>query len=207
MITKMTRWRLLALLSFSLAVAIPASIIATYIPSFGDKPADGPPVAESMMSPGYSTPFLAAGINNPPIVPASQAGLPDDELIIGVEMNGRARAYRVSALRGPMSHVVNDVIDHSPVTVTYCDIRDCARGFTGKKRDTPLDVSLAGLHDGDLLLKTGDTMFSQSTGEGLRNDGTTFAPLESHPIVRTTWKAWRDSHPSTDVYLGPQTRP
>jgi hypothetical protein len=203
----LTRWSVFTILCIIVAVAVPVAIVATYANWFQPAAGDEPPVAESMTGPGYNTPYAAPGITKPLTVPASKAGLPDDEPIIGVEMNGQYRAYLLSAMRGTTSHVVNDVIGLAPVTVTYCDLANCARGFTSKNRSKPLDISTAGLFNGNLLLRTDGEMFSQPTGEGLRKDGATFKPFDDHPLVRTTWKAWRDEHPKTDVYLGPKERP
>src|SRR5262249_40673622 len=71
--------------------------------------------------------FNAPGIDRPPIVAAGDAGLNDNEEVIGVDVRGKARAYRLSALLDRQHHVVNDLIDGVPVTVTYCDLSNCLR--------------------------------------------------------------------------------
>ncbi len=56
--------------------------------------------------------------------------------------------------------------------------------------------------DGNLLLKFGGYFIQQPTGEARSGDGTTIHPLKTFPITRTTWKAWREKHPDTEVYVG-----
>src|SRR5207244_3603110 len=54
--------------------------------------------------------FEAEGILRPPTVKADDAVLADDEEVIGVVVDGRARAYRLEALRRPPFHIVNDLV-------------------------------------------------------------------------------------------------
>ena len=43
--------------------------------------------------------------------------LPDDDLVLGLESGGEARAYPIRMLT--YHHIVNDVVAGSPVLVTY----------------------------------------------------------------------------------------
>src|SRR4051812_11606994 len=76
--------------------------------------------------------FHLDGIVRPPIVEAGASDLRPDEEVIGVEVDGRPRAYRLSAFRDPAHHVVNDLIDGVPLTVSYCDLNDCVRTYTDR---------------------------------------------------------------------------
>ena len=154
-----------------------------------------------------SSPYSAPGIRTPPIVRAPDADLKDDESIIGIEVNGHYRAYRQAAMSGMTAHVVNDLIGDVPVSVTYCDRANCARAFTDSRRSQPLELSTGGMVDGNLALRLGEIWIWQPTGETLFDDGSKKRPLSDFPIVRTTWKAWRQLHPGTEVYVGPIVRP
>lgn len=149
-----------------------------------------------------SADFEAPGIDRPPAVPAADAALADNEAVVGVSAGGRRRAYSVRALaRTAESHIVNDVLDGVPVSVTYCDIYRCTRVFTGGPPGEPLDLSQGGLTDGGMVLKSGSHTYRQDSGEALEPGG---SPLRygSLPCEETTWGAWRHAHPDTDVYTG-----
>ena len=56
-------------------------------------------------------------VYEPQFVTAAQAGLQPEELVMGVEINGDARAYPVGILRS--REMVNDVVGGTPVLVTW----------------------------------------------------------------------------------------
>ncbi len=159
------------------------------------------------------------GISRPPTRRAEDAKLPDDEEVIGVVVDGKARAYRVKAfVDDPSLHIVNDLIGDRPLTVAYCDQSDCARAYAGPRGGRPLDVAQAGLRGGEMILKVGETYYRHRTAEPIEagggppfpfpieaGDGPPF-PFPSYPLARRTWRDWRREHPDTDLYLGPERR-
>lgn len=56
-------------------------------------------------------------IYNPEFVPADQAGYADDELVMGVAINGEAKAYPVGLLNS--REMVNDELGGIPILVTW----------------------------------------------------------------------------------------
>jgi hypothetical protein len=137
---------------------------------------------------------------------AASAQISDDEPVIGVVVDGKPRAYRLWAFIGPQRHVLNDLVAAKPVTVTYCDLRDCVRVFAGDG-PAPLDVGTGG-HDRGLLLLVGGRRFRQESLEPADPTARAQFPLRPMRFERTTWKQWRDAHPDTDVVLDPsQARP
>lgn len=56
-------------------------------------------------------------IYDPQFVSAEESGYTPDELVMGVEINGDARAYPVGLLRS--REMVNDLIGGTPVLVTW----------------------------------------------------------------------------------------
>lgn len=58
-------------------------------------------------------------ITEPPIVSADQSGLADNELIIGVEIDGQARAYPINQLTGPSREIINDVLAGTAIAATW----------------------------------------------------------------------------------------
>ena len=124
-----------------------------------------------------------------------------EELILGVELGGDARAYplRILGAHG----VANDTINKIPVALVYC--RSCGSAVL-YRTDTPkgtLTLALSSRsRDGEPLLvdrQTG-TLWRQLTGtpvEGpLAGSGIELQPL---PVVLTNWKSWFESLLETRV--------
>ena len=144
------------------------------------------------------------GIDRPPILKASASKVRPDEEVIGVLIDGKARAYRLDVFRERSQHVVNDLVQGKPVTVSYCDLNECVRVFTDPRSSEPLPVSIAGLYEGgELVLDLGGTLYFQKSGDRLdKNSGPAVIPLERLAPTRTTWERWRQAHPDTDIYEG-----
>jgi len=134
--------------------------------------------------------------------------LKPDDLVLGVEIAGDARAYPLSILE--RHAVANDTIDRIPVAVAWC--RPCGSAVA-YRMDTPkgtLILAASGkVRDGDSLLvdrQTG-TLWKQLTGtpvEGpLAGSGLQLQPL---PVVLTTWTRWFQSHLESRV-LARETAP
>jgi hypothetical protein len=63
-------------------------------------------------------PFDAiAPVYDPEFVPAQEAPLQEDELVMGIAINGEAKAYPVSVLR--FREIVNDELGELPILVTW----------------------------------------------------------------------------------------
>jgi hypothetical protein len=138
----------------------------------------------------------------PPVVAAEAAGLDDAEKVIGVVVNGAARAYRLDALRDPRHHIVNDLVGGAPVSVAYCDQTDCIRTYTGPGAE-PLRVRIAGLRDCGLVVKLDGVYYDHRSGRVVEGPpGASPLPHDRVPWTRTTWGAWRREHPATDISVG-----
>jgi hypothetical protein len=138
---------------------------------------------------------------SPAVATADAAGLADDEIVLGVVLGGRARAYRLRALGERTHHVVNDSVGGVPVAVTYCDITDCVRAYTSPPGSVAT-VRLAGLEDGEMVVEVGGVEYLQRSGAPRHGDAPAL-PLETLDPSRTTWKEWKSLHPDTDVFIGP----
>jgi hypothetical protein len=152
------------------------------------------------LAPLQATPFLWPAKSRPATVSAAESGLKDDEVVIGVFVDGKARAYRRRAFAGMTNHVVNDVLGTIPVTVTHCDETGCSRVYTGDGTE-PLQIMTGGF-SGGLLLRIGDVFYHQSTGLPLRDPEATRIPYQLVEFEEVTWAKWRTAHPETDVYVG-----
>jgi hypothetical protein len=154
-----------------------------------------PQMALMLMLLGKTGPFSLPGIVDPPVESAEATTAPVEAKVIGVSINGQSRAYCVSEMGTPFTHVINDVIDQIPVTVTYCDRTGCARVFT-KADDLlgPLDVGVGGFSGGQLVLHVEHQNFAQNSRD---------IPLQDLEFETTTWGQWRSKHPGSDICTKP----
>jgi len=156
----------------------------------GEPPAVGP--APPPMT--GATPFMVPPLQRPPLQVAEVAELADDQDIIGIVVNGAARAYSTRAMSAMRYHVVNDSIAGTSATVTYCDRTDCVKVFGLKGAAEPLTLSTAGWSGEELVLALDGRTYPQTSEE---------IPLEPLPYQRMTWKEWRELHPETLVFANP----
>jgi hypothetical protein len=159
-------------------------------------PDEKPPASAKARASGPIYP----GVDNPVAVPALGAGVQDYEDVIGVVVNGKARAYRLAGMKGkPQDHVVNDLIAGSPTTVAFCDIGRCTRVFTADSKDA-LKVAVNGMVEGSMVLAIDGRRFYQETGKPI--DDHEPSPLIEVKHERMTWGKWKAAHPDTDIYVG-----
>ena len=55
----------------------------------------------------------------PEIVAASEAGVGDEDIVMGIVLNGHARAYPVNYMNGPFNEIVNDTLGGTPIASTW----------------------------------------------------------------------------------------
>jgi hypothetical protein len=145
------------------------------------------------------------GVVRPTTLAAGASGMRDDEEVIGVVIDGKARAYRLDAFRDRTRHLVNDLVGGVPVAVTYCDLTNCVRVYTDPRASAPMEIEVAGLTDGEMVMKLGGVLYFQKSGKPLKpGDSPTTIPFALLSPTRTTWKEWTHLHPETDVYVGPR---
>jgi hypothetical protein len=148
----------------------------------------------------------SAGLFQPPTSGVEGSGMRDDDEVIGVVGGGRARAYRLDALRPRTHHVVNDLVGGVPITVAYCDLTECVRGYTDPQGHAPLGFSVGGLYideGSQMVVKLDGVFYFHKSGKPIKpGPGSTAMPYELIEPTRTTWKEWVRRHPETDVYTG-----
>jgi hypothetical protein len=136
------------------------------------------------------------GVRDPELVPTDQVMLDDDEVVIGIEAFGEARAYiRRSFENRPDRHIVHDQINAIPVAITHCDRTGYTRVLTAGPGEGSLDLRCGGwLPEQEMSLLVGDREYAQSSRE---------LPLADLPFVEMTWKEWREKQPVSLIYVGP----
>jgi hypothetical protein len=142
-------------------------------------------------------------IVRPRVREAKESRIGPEELVVGVEAGGHPRAYRLAAFEEPRHHVVNDLIRGVPVSVVYCNITRCLRVYSDPAASKPLDVQVAGLLNGELVVRLRGALYLQGSGAALqpaRSSGS--APYDLLNPELATWSEWSARHPDTDVYEG-----
>ena len=141
------------------------------------------------------TPGEIEPIVQPELVPAKEAELADEEMMIAIEVGGKHQAYWIRDLSQPGSHVVNDMVGGLAVSITYCDQTDFARVFTDPETDEPLKLRTWGWMEKQLALQVGSP-------ENIHLHNDKAIPLEDYPFVRVPFGQWRSQHPDGLVYVG-----
>jgi hypothetical protein len=133
---------------------------------------------------------------------AELPGLVDETAVIGVERDGRARAYPLAVL--DWHEVVNDSFG-GPLLVTYCPL--CGSAVVAE-RTVAGSATLFGvsgkLYRGDLVMYDAATesLWSQLLATAIQGPRTGDR-LSILPSRLTSWGSWREAHPDTEVLLPP----
>ncbi len=139
-------------------------------------------------------------IDDPKYVSASDATfLGDDELIMGIDINGQQRAYPARIM--DYHEIVNDPIAGQPVAVTWCPLCGSGVAFDPRIDGEVIEFGVSGvLHDSDLVMydRKTDTLWQQITGQGIMGPRKG-ERLEILPMTMTDWQTWRQAHPETMV--------
>lgn len=133
------------------------------------------------------------GVRKPDVQSANAANVDENSRVIGVTVGGRPRAYVMKAMTMLGTHIVNDLVEDVPVTVTYCDRTGCVRVLTQADESEALPVNLGGWVDGKMNLLWEGKLYAQNDDK---------IPMEEMSFMVTTWKEWKSLYPETDVYTG-----
>lgn len=145
-----------------------------------------------------NTPFITEGLQQPPQQQGAAAALPGDERIVGVIVDGAARAYSLKAMSGMRSHVINEVYGETPLSVTYCDRTDCVRVLTTDSPGQTIPLATGGFAEGQMLLKLGPDMYAQNSKE---------IPLADYEFEVATWQDWISRYPDSTVFISDESPP
>lgn len=139
-------------------------------------------------------------IDNPKFVAADGADfLRDDDRVIGVYKNGLARAYPIRIL--DHHEVVNDTFNGEAILVTYCPLCYTGMVFSAQASDFGLKFGVSGLlYNSDVLLydRSTGSLWSQILSKAISGP-LKGMELPAVPASHTTWRHWRERHPTTTV--------
>ena len=122
----------------------------------------------------------------------------DNELVIGLALQGDARAYPIRLLS---SHeIVNDVVGGHPVAITWCPLCFSALVFD-RVVERELTFGVSGyLFRNNLVMydHQTNTLWSQVLAQGIRG-ALRGEHLNLIPSELTEWGHWKERHPQTQV--------
>lgn len=139
-------------------------------------------------------------IDNPKFVNASQAPfLKDDDLVIGLRLNGETKAYPLFIL--VWHEIVNDKFGNTPVTITYCPLCFTTQVFERILNGTEVQFGTSGkLYNSNLVMydRSSGSYWSQALGESIKGPfaGTN---LKKIPFDVARWSDWKSLYPDSLV--------
>jgi hypothetical protein len=138
-------------------------------------------------------------LTNPEALAPPNSGIADDSRVLGLLINGEARAYPLWLLWN--HEIINDTLGGEPVLVSYCPLTGSGIAFDPVIDGEPRNFGVSGL-----LYENNLVMFDRQT-ESLWNQlllgaqcGTEIGTnLQLLPIMETTLAHWRQLYPQTTV--------
>jgi hypothetical protein len=132
------------------------------------------------------------------VAPADKNKVPPERLVVGVEINGDARAYPLMFIG--YHHQVRDRIGGKDVLVTYCTVCRTARVFSPLVDGRLERFRLVGMDQWNAMLEDATTgsWWRQATGAAVAGPrkGARLAPIRSR---QTTLADWLVAHPASLV--------
>ncbi len=125
--------------------------------------------------------------------------LKDNDFILGVYIDGEARAYPHNVLW--WHEIYNDKIGDTEFSVSFCPLTGSGIAVAGKVGSSAADFGVSGnLFNSNLVMfdRQSESFFSQMIFTGITGEKKG-VKLELLPIVETTWKRWKEMHPETKV--------
>ncbi|MCH8073344.1 MAG: DUF3179 domain-containing protein [Proteobacteria bacterium] len=144
-------------------------------------------------------------LDYPAFISANEATyLKSRDRVLGIELNGVARAYPIRILN--YHEIVNDAFGGHAIVVTFCPLCNSGIAFNAEVDGTRLEFGVSGLlYNSDVLLYDRQTGSLWSQIEKTAITGTMKGTrLDALPMAHTTWRDWVARHPETEV-LSDQT--
>jgi hypothetical protein len=159
-----------------------ASIVPTEEILRGGPPRDGIPALDS-----------------PATVGVDAASWRDDEMVVGVEWPGGARAYPLAIL--VWHELVNDTVGGRPILVSYCPLCGTAMVFDRRVDGAERRFGVSGLlYRSDLLMfdRETESLWSQISAESVTGPSVKRRLTLLRSKMRP-WGEWKRAHPETTV--------
>jgi hypothetical protein len=129
--------------------------------------------------------------------------LDSNKLIIGIEINGDARAYPIQLIG--YHHQVRDTVGHTPVMITYCTVCRTGRVYSPVVNGKPESFRLVGMDHFNAMFEDASTKswWRQVTGEAIAGP-LKGAALQEIPSRQASLASWLRMYPNSTI-LQPDT--
>ena len=133
--------------------------------------------------------------------PPERNKVAEDRLVVGVAMNGDARAYPLRFIG--YHHQVRDTVGGKEILVSYCTVCRTGRVFSPIVQGRSETFRLVGMDHFNAMFedKTTKTWWRQANGEGVVGE-LQGSKLEELPSSQVTLKQWLAVHPKSLVMQG-----
>ena len=142
-------------------------------------------------------------IDNPQFTPAAEIGeIFEDELVLGIEYNGLAKAYPIPILN--WHEIVNDEIDDLSIAITYCPLTDTGIGWNRRVGSRSLSFGVSGLLYNTNLMpydRRTNSIWSQQALQSV-NGLLRGTQINTINMVETTFKTWKKAYPNSMILNG-----
>lgn len=127
----------------------------------------------------------------------SDKWLKEEDLVIGVTMNGVAKAYPIRVLN--YHEVINDDFKGQRVAITYSPLCGSAMAYRTSTHDQQWEMAVSGLlYNNNALYfdRETESLWSQVLGRAVAGPAAG-AQLDLLPTTLTTWAEWQERYPET----------
>jgi hypothetical protein len=158
------------------------------------------PDPEIVKKKGYANPDWEQAIAKLPTVGAVDQNDPlkPRDLIIGIELNGKSKAFPFSTLK--KNRAILDSIDGVPVLVLLAKDDLSVRAFETKVDEIALSLYVNNQPPSDLFFDINTGTQWNFEGKGVSGP-LAGQQLKRIPILKDYWFDWKNYHPDTKVYL------
>jgi hypothetical protein len=147
-------------------------------------------------------PRILVPLDEPDHLSADAAGIDDDTMVVGIEIDGDAHAWQVRTL--VPHHIVHDRVGNRPVVAAWCAVCNSGMVYDGTVEGESLHFEAEAVWRQNMVMRDRETgtLWQHATGEALIGplDGTHLEVLGGQLM---TWDAWREAHPETTVTRDP----
>jgi hypothetical protein len=156
---------------------------------------------EHIRSGGVPRDGIPAMTNPQAVAPEQAHYLSDEDRVLGLYINGQARAYPHSL--GWKHEVVNDSLGGQYISVTFCPLTSSGLAFDATDSSgAQIELGVSGvLINSNLVLydrRDDRTLYPQMIHAAISGPYTG-DQLELLPIAETTWELWKKMHPHTTI--------
>ncbi len=142
-------------------------------------------------------------IDNPSFLPVEEITfLADDELILGIKIDGVIKGYPHQILN--YHEIVNDRVSGTPVALTFCPLSGSGMAWNRVVNGTETTFGVSGLiHKNNLIAydRVTNNFWSQmkemSINGSLKGEKT-----ESYQVIEMNWETWKEAFPESLVLSG-----